>query len=133
MDPSALWPPFLYALLADGFYDLTNRINHKLWLLLMYVIEHLGAEELVAASGIDRVTPVGGWSAATVTIDELKRRYRAKQEQIRELEAERAWFLERGEPVPWRIGYRLEMARIEAEELRMWGHRELVRLAREGV
>ena len=68
-----------------------------------------------------------------MTGDELKRRYRAKQEQIRKLEAERAEMLGRGEPVPWRIGYRLEMLRIEAEELRMWGHRELVRVIREGV
>ena len=64
--------------------------------------------------------------------EEMKRRYRAKQEQIRKLEAERATILERGEPVPWRLGYRLEMLQIEAEELRMWGHRELVRTIREG-
>jgi hypothetical protein len=62
----------------------------------------------------------------------MKRQYRAKQEQIRKLEAERAWSLERGGPVPSRIGYRLKMARVEAEELRMWGHRELVRTIREG-
>ena len=54
-----------------------------------------------------------------VNMDEMKHQYRAKQEQIRKLEADRAWFLERGGPVPWRIGYRLEMLRIEAEELRM--------------
>jgi hypothetical protein len=54
-----------------------------------------------------------------VDMKELKRQYRTKQEQIRKLEAERTWFLERGGPVPWRIGYRLEMLRIEAEELRM--------------
>ncbi len=65
-------------------------------------------------------------------MEEMKRQYRAKQEQIRKLEADRAWFLERGGPVPWRIGYRLEMLRVEAEELRMWGHRELVRAIREG-
>jgi hypothetical protein len=41
--------------------------------------------------------------------------------------------LERGGSVPWRIGYRLEMARIEAEELRMWGNRELTRQLREGL
>ena len=62
---------------------------------------------------------------------EMKRQYRAKQEQIRKLEAERAAILERGESVPWRTAYRLEMLRIEAEELRMWGHRELVRTIRE--
>jgi hypothetical protein len=67
-----------------------------------------------------------------VNMEEMKRQYRTKQEQIRKLEADRAWFLERGGPVPWRIGYRLEMLRIEAEELRMWGHRELVRTIREG-
>ena len=66
-----------------------------------------------------------------MTMDEMKRKYRAKQEQIRKLEADRAWFLERGGPVPWRIGYRLEMLRIEAEELRMWGNRELTREIRE--
>jgi hypothetical protein len=65
--------------------------------------------------------------------DAMKRRYRAKQEQIRELEAERAAILERGEPVPRRLTFRLEMTRVEAEELRMWGHRELVRVIREGV
>ena len=66
-----------------------------------------------------------------VNMEEMKRRYRAKQEQIRKLEAERTAILERGEPVPWRIGYRLEMLRIEAEELRMWGNRELTRQLRE--
>jgi hypothetical protein len=68
-----------------------------------------------------------------MTMDEMKREYRAKQEQIRKLEAERAAILARGEPVPWRIGYNLEMTRIEAEELRVWGHRELVRMIRKGV
>ena len=66
-----------------------------------------------------------------MNMDEMKRQYRAKQEQIRKLEVNRAWFLERGGPVPWRIGYRLEMLRIEAEELRMWGNRELTRAIRE--
>ncbi len=63
--------------------------------------------------------------------NEMKRRYRAKQEQIRELEAERASILERGEPVPRRLTFRLEMTRVEAEELRMWGNRELTRVIRE--
>ncbi len=67
-----------------------------------------------------------------MTMDEMKRQYRAKQEQIRKLEAHRAWFLERGGPVPWRIRFRLEMTRVEAEELRTWRHRELVRTIREG-
>ena len=62
----------------------------------------------------------------------MKRRYRAKQEQIRKLEAERSSILERGEPVPRSLTFRLEMTRVEAEELRMWGHRELVRTIREG-
>ena len=68
-----------------------------------------------------------------MTMDEMKRQYRALQEQISKLEAERAALLTRGEPVPWRIGYRLEMLWIEAEELRMWEHRELVRVIRDGV
>ncbi len=66
-----------------------------------------------------------------MNMDEMKHQYRVKQEQIRKLEADRAWFLERGGPVPWGIGYRLEMLRIEAEELRMWGNRELTREIRE--
>ena len=66
-----------------------------------------------------------------MTMDEMKRKYRAKQEQIRKLEADRVWFLERGGAVPWHIGYRLEMLRIEAEELRMWGNRDLTREIRE--
>lgn len=66
-----------------------------------------------------------------MTMDEMKRGYRAKQEQIRKLGADRARFLERGGPVPWRIGFRLELLRIEAEELRMWGNRELTRQLRE--
>jgi hypothetical protein len=63
--------------------------------------------------------------------EELKRKYRAKQEQIRKLEAEHAEAIRRGELVPSRIRHRLIMARIEAEELRMWGHREFVRMVRE--
>lgn len=68
----------------------------------------------------------------TMTMDEMKRQYRAKQEEIRKLEAERAAILGRGEQVPGRLEFRLEMTRVEAEELRMWGHRELVRTIREG-
>ena len=68
-----------------------------------------------------------------MTMGEMKHQYRVLQEQIRELEADRAWFLERGGPVPWRIGYRLEMAQIEAEELRMWGNRQLTRAIREST
>ncbi len=48
------------------------------------------------------------------------------------LEAERAAILGRGEQVPRRLQFRLEMTREEAEELRTWGHRELVRTIREG-
>jgi hypothetical protein len=66
-----------------------------------------------------------------MTMDELKRGWNRAQEKIRTLEAERAAILERGEPIPWRIGYRLEMLRIEAEEFRMWGNRELTRQLRE--
>ena len=68
----------------------------------------------------------------TMTSDEMKRQYRAKQEQIRELEAEREAILGRGKQVPGRLQFRLEMTRVEAEELRAWGHRELVRTIREG-
>ncbi len=68
----------------------------------------------------------------TMTLDKMKRQYRAKREQIRKLEAERAAILGRGELVPRRLTFRLEMTRVEAEELRMWGHRELVRTIREG-
>ncbi len=65
-------------------------------------------------------------------LDEMKRQYRAKQEQIQKLEAERASILERGEPTPWLLRFNLEMTRVEAEELRMWGNRELTRQIREG-
>ena len=85
----------------------------------------------MSPSRLDRGVPVGSGKIDAMTGDEMKRQYRAKQEQIRKLEAARAWFLERGEAVSWRIEYRLEMLRIEAEELRMWGHRELVRTIRE--
>lgn len=53
-----------------------------------------------------------------MTLDEMKRRYRAKQEQIRKLEAVRAEAIRRGEPVPGRVRLYLAEARIEAEELR---------------
>ena len=66
-------------------------------------------------------------------LEEMKRQYRAKQEQIQKLEAERAAILERGEPTPWRLRFRLEMTRVEAEELRMWGNRELTRQIREAT
>jgi arginase family enzyme len=68
-----------------------------------------------------------------VDLDEMKRQYLAKQEQIRRLEAERAAILGRREPTPWRLRFRLEMRRVEAEELRMWGNRELTRQIREAT
>jgi hypothetical protein len=67
-----------------------------------------------------------------VDAEEMKRQYRAKQKQIRTLEAERAAILGRGDQLPSRLRFRLEMTRIEAEELRTWGHRKLVRAIREG-
>ena len=66
-------------------------------------------------------------------LDEMKRQYRAKQEQIRKLEAERAAILERREPTPHLFRFRLEMTRVETEELRMWGNRELTRQIREAT
>jgi hypothetical protein len=68
-----------------------------------------------------------------MTLDEMKCQYRAKQEQIRKLEAERARTIERGDPVPFRVQFNLDMARIEAEELRTWGNRELSRQLREAI
>ena len=73
--------------------------------------------------------PRGG----AVDLDEMKRQYRTKQEQIRRLEAERAAIQERREPTPQRFRFRLEMTRVEAEELRMWGNRELTRQIREAT
>ena len=66
-----------------------------------------------------------------LTLDEMKRRYRAKQERFRELEAERARLIGRGDPVPRRVEFHLDMTRVELEELRMWGNRELTRQLRE--
>ena len=66
-----------------------------------------------------------------MTMDEMKRRYQMLQEQIRELEAERAEAIRRGNPVPGRVRFALAEARISAEELRMWGNRELTRQLRE--
>jgi len=68
-----------------------------------------------------------------MTVDEMKCRYRALQERIQKLEAERAAILARGEPVPIRISLYLAEDRILAEELRREGHRELVRTIREGM
>jgi hypothetical protein len=66
-----------------------------------------------------------------MTMDEMKRQYRAKQEQIRKLEAVRAEAIRRGDPIPRRVEGDLAEARISAEELRMWGNRELTRQLRE--
>ena len=66
-----------------------------------------------------------------MNMDEMKRRYQMLQEEIRELEAERAEAIRRGNPVPGRVRFALAEARISAEELRMWGNRELTRQLRE--
>jgi hypothetical protein len=66
-----------------------------------------------------------------MTMDEMKRRYQMLQEEIRELEAERAEAIRRGNSVPGRVRFALAEARISAEELRMWGNRELIRQLRE--
>ncbi len=73
--------------------------------------------------------PKGGIDA--MTIDEMKERYRALQEQIRRLEAVRAEAIRRGDPIPRRLEGDLAEARTSAEELRMWGNRELTRQLRE--
>ena len=59
-----------------------------------------------------------------------KQRYRQLLEQIRELEIERAEMISRGQPVPRRLNFNLAMLRADAEELRLWGHREFVRTVR---
>jgi hypothetical protein len=66
-----------------------------------------------------------------MTMDEMKRQYQAKQEQIRKLEAVRVEAIRRGEPVPRRLEGDLAEARISAEELRMWANRKLTRQLRE--
>jgi hypothetical protein len=66
-----------------------------------------------------------------MTVDEMKRRYRALQERIRKFEAERASAIRRGDPIPRRLEGDLAEARISAEELRLWGNRELTRQLRE--
>ena len=59
-----------------------------------------------------------------------KQRYRQLLEQIRELEIERAELISRSQPVPRRLNFKLAMLRADAEELRLWGHREFVRTVR---
>ena len=66
-----------------------------------------------------------------MTMDEMKRQYRAKQEQIRKLEAVRAEAIGRGDPIPRRVESDLAEARFSAEELRMWGNQELTRQLQE--
>jgi hypothetical protein len=65
--------------------------------------------------------------------EELKQAYERKMEKLRELEAERALYLGRGESVPGSLRFRLEMTRVEAEELRLWGHRAHVEEIREAM
>jgi hypothetical protein len=69
----------------------------------------------------------------TMTMDEMKAEYHAKQEQIRKLEAVRAEAIRRGDPIPRLVEGDLAEARISAEELRMWGNRELTRQLREAT
>jgi len=66
-----------------------------------------------------------------MTMDEMKRQYQRLQEEIRRLEAVRAEAIGRGDPIPRRLEGDLAEARISAEELRMWGNRELTRQIRE--
>jgi len=66
-----------------------------------------------------------------MTMDEMKRQYQRLQEEIRRLETVRAEAIGRGDPIPRRLEGDLAEARISAEELRMWGNRELTRQIRE--
>jgi hypothetical protein len=66
-----------------------------------------------------------------MTMGEMKRQYRAMQEQVHKLEAVPAEAIRRGDPVPGRVEGDLAELRISAEELRMWGNRELTRQIRE--
>ena len=59
-----------------------------------------------------------------------KEQYLQLLEQIREREIERAKLTSRGQPVPRRLNFHLAMLRADAEELRLWGHREFVRTVR---
>lgn len=78
-------------------------------------------------SGVDGGRSGRGDGVGPMTMDEMKHQYRIVQEQIRRLEAERAAAIGRGDPTPRRVQFNLDMARIEVEELRMWGNRELTR------
>jgi DNA-binding transcriptional regulator YiaG len=57
--------------------------------------------------------------------------YERVRERVRKLEAERSEYLSRGQPIPARITYGLKNGAIELEEARLYGHREIVREARE--
>jgi DNA-binding XRE family transcriptional regulator len=61
----------------------------------------------------------------------LKERYDAKLGEIRNLEATIAELEEAGAPVPYGIRCDVLRARAEADELRLWGHREHTRQMQE--
>jgi hypothetical protein len=63
----------------------------------------------------------------------LKERYRVKAAEVEALERQIAETEAAGDPVPARLRFGLERARVKAEELRTWGHREHVREIREGM
>jgi hypothetical protein len=67
-----------------------------------------------------------------MNLNEMKHRYHVLQEEIRELETERAAAIGRGDPVSGCVRLGLAEARISAEELRMWGNQELTGQLREG-
>jgi len=52
-------------------------------------------------------------------------------ERIRKYEREKAGYIARGEPVPGLINAILKEAPIQLEELRLWGHRAMMREAEE--
>ena len=87
----------------------------------------------MAPGGVDRGATVGAEGGGPMTLYEMKHRYRVVQEQIRKLEAERAAAIGRGDPVSGRVRLGLAEARISAEELRMWGNRELTRAIRKST
>ena len=86
---------------------------------------------VVEGGSLERVSVTTTRRGILVNMEEMKRQYRVVQEQIRKLEAERAAAVERGDLVPGRVRLGLAEARISAEELRMWGNRELTRAIRE--
>jgi hypothetical protein len=84
----------------------------------------------VARKRMARGAPVDVSRGRPMTLGEMKQQYRMLQE-IRQLEAERAAAIERGDPVPGRVRLGLAEALISAEELRTWGNRELTRQIQE--